>query len=169
MNRFLWMIVLLLTSTSVAWAQPGGGCCRGQRGGMQNEAHQEDMLLFHYLLDHGDQITRSIEELPDGVLTVTESDNPEVAAKIREHVKSMYARVEDDRPIHQRDPLFAEIFQHSDAIEMSMETTEKGIRVRETSEDPYVVKLIKAHAEVVNRFLENGRPEMRRDHAVPAK
>jgi hypothetical protein len=170
MKRSLWMTVLLLATTSIAaWAQPGGGCCRGQRGGMQSEAHQKDTLLFHYLLDHRDEITRTIEELPDGVLTVTESDSPEVAAKIQEHVESMYARVGETRPIHVRDPLFAEIFRHADAIDMSMEKTDKGVRVRETSKDPYVAKLIKAHAEVVTRFLENGRPEMRRDHAVPAK
>jgi hypothetical protein len=100
---------------------------------------------------------------------LTESEDPEIAAKIREHVRSMYDRVEEGRPIHLRDPLFAEIFDHADEIHMEMTETEKGLRVRETSENPYVVKLIQAHAEVVNRFVENGRAEMRKDHAVPER
>jgi len=135
---------------------------------MQDPEHRADMALFLYLLDHGDMIQRTVTTLPDGVETVTESDDAEVAAKIREHVAAMYRRVEDNRPIHARDPLFREIFSHADAIDMKMEPTDKGIRVVERSDDPYVATLIKAHAEVVNRFIANGRAEMMRDHAVPA-
>jgi hypothetical protein len=98
---------------------------------------------------------------------LTESDDPEVAAKIREHVAAMYRRIEEDRPIHRRDPLFAEIFDHADAIEMMMEKTDSGLRVVETSCDPYVAKLIKSHAEVVSQFLVNGRMEMRKNHPLP--
>jgi hypothetical protein len=41
--------------------------------------------------------------------------------------------------------------------------------VKETSDDPYVVKLIQAHAEVVSLFIKNGFDEARRNHEVPAK
>jgi hypothetical protein len=132
-------------------------------------AHHEDMELFHFLLDHRSEIRRSVEVLDDGVETLTESDDLEVAEKIRVHVASMYRRIEEDRPIHRRDPLFAEIFRHADAITMTMEKTEKGIRVRETSTEPYVAKLIQAHADVVSRFIENGRAEMHKNHPVPER
>jgi len=46
--------------------------------------------------------------------------------------------------------------------------TDKGMRVTETSDDAYVVKLIQTHADVVSLFLKNGFPEVHRDHAVPA-
>ena len=136
---------------------------------MGDSAHQEDMALFHFLLDHREEIRRSVEELPDGVETLTESDDAEIAGKIREHVRAMYSRLEEGRPIHARDPLFAEIFRHADKIEMTMENTEEGLRVRETSADPYVAKLIKSHAEVVSGFLANGRAEMRKNHPVPER
>ncbi len=146
--------------------QQGGG----HRGGMKMDAdHQKDMELFHFLLAHGDEIRRTVEELPDGVETLTESDDPEVADQIRAHVRSMYARLEEGRPIHRRDPLFAEIFRHADDIDMTMEPTDKGIRVREASTDPYVVKLIQSHAKVVSAFITNGMAEMRKNHAVPAR
>jgi hypothetical protein len=81
----------------------------------------------------------------------------------------MYRRVKDGRPIHARDPLFAEIFRNADRITMKLEKTVKGVKVIETSEDPYVARLIQAHAEVVNNFLKNGRLEMMKNHALPAK
>jgi hypothetical protein len=134
-----------------------------------DDSHQEDMELFHFLLDHRAEIRRSVTELPDGVLTLTESDVPETASRLREHVRSMYARLEEGRPIHARDPLFAEIFRHADKIEMTMEDTEGGLRVKETSADPYVAQLIKSHAEVVSRFLTEGPAEMRKDHPLPER
>jgi hypothetical protein len=43
------------------------------------------------------------------------------------------------------------------------------VRVVETSEDPYVVALIQAHARVVSAFIANGRAEMMKNHAVPLR
>lgn len=173
MRSLALAVAIAALGTAGAFAQ-GPGCCGGQgrkggkmHGGMDPE-HRTDMEIFHFLLDNGDAITRTVTTIPSGVETVTESEDPEIAAKIREHVRSMYARVKEARPIHQRDPLFAEIFRHADAIDMEMTETAKGIEVRETSEDPYVVKLIQAHADVVTRFIENGRAEMHEDHPVPA-
>jgi hypothetical protein len=129
--------------------------------------HRADMELFHFLLDHRTEITRKVTNLPNGAETLTESANPKVTEKLQAHVASMYKRVKEKRPIHARDPLFAEIFRHSDKITMKLEKTERGVRVTETSDDPYAAKLIRAHAEVVNQFLKNGRTEMRKDHPLP--
>ena len=138
-------------------------------GGGMGADHAADMELFHYLGDHGKEIRRTIKVIPKGVDTLTESDNPEVAEKIRQHVASMSARVAEQRPIHRRDPLFAEVFAHAKQISMTHEATEKGVRVVETSDDPYVAKLIQAHAEVVSLFITNGRAEMMKNHEVPAR
>ena len=52
---------------------------------------------------------------------------------------------------------------------MIHEETVKGVRVTETSEDPYVAKLIKAHAKVVSGFVERGFAEAMKNHTVPGK
>jgi hypothetical protein len=127
------------------------------------------MQLFQELLNHRAQITRQVTTRADGVETLTESDDPGVAKLIQAHVGSMSARVTEARPIHQRDPLFREVFRNADRIQMRYETTEKGVRVVETSTDPYVVKLIQAHADVVSAFITNGRSEMMKDHGVPPR
>jgi hypothetical protein len=136
---------------------------------MMGADHQEDKAVFHFLLDNRDKICRTVTELPDGVETVTESDVPEIAAKISEHVRAMYRRLEDGRPIHRRDPLFAEIFRNADKIEMTMVETDMGLRVRETSSDPYVAKLIKSHAHVLSEFLASGYAEVQKDHPLPER
>jgi hypothetical protein len=129
----------------------------------------EDMVLIHFLLDNGDKITRTVRELPNGVETVTESSDPAIAAKIREHVGAMYRRIEERRPIHARDPLFRELFQHTEKIVMRSERTDGGVRVVETSDDAYVAALIKEHAAVVSKFIANGRAEAMRNHPVPPR
>ncbi|AUX24248.1 uncharacterized protein SOCEGT47_047850 [Sorangium cellulosum] len=142
---------------------PGG---HGPMGG--DSAGSSDRELFHYLLDHRGQVRRQVTMLPDGVETLTESDDPAVAQGIRDHVQAMRRRMEERRPIHARDPLFAAIFAHADRIAMTTTPTEKGVRVKETSTSPEVVRLIQAHATVIDAFLANGHAEVRRDHAAPA-
>jgi hypothetical protein len=125
--------------------------------------------MFHFLLAHRKAIQRHVEKIANGVETVTESDDPEVAATIQRHVKSMHQRLQGGQPIHRRDPLFAAVFANAQKITMRAEPTEKGVRVVETSTDPYVVRLIQAHAEVVNLFVAKGFAEVPINHSVPPR
>ena len=136
---------------------------------MGDGAHAADMQLFHQLFAHRSEITRNVVMRPDGIETVTESINPDVTRLLQTHVTSMLARVKDGRPIHQRDPLFAELFRYADKITPEYEATTHGVRVVETSNDSYVVKLLRAHADVVSAFIANGRSEMMKNHPVPIR
>ena len=163
--RFL----LLIAGMALALMADASAAQRGRgRMGMGLE-HRQDMVLIQFLIEHKDAITRTVTGLPNGVETVTESTNPEVAATIREHVAAMTRRIETGSPIHVRDPLFREIFAHAREIRVRYEATANGVRVTETSEDAYVGRLIKAHAAVVTKFIENGHTEMMRDHPVPPR
>jgi hypothetical protein len=146
----------------------GRGPGRGRgRGGRNDPTFEADHDAIQTLLLSRNAIRRRVTNLPDGVETLTETDNERLRGVLVAHVDAMYARLEDGRPIHQRDPLFAELFRHRERIEMSMELTERGIRVTETSDDPHVVRLIQSHAAVVSLFLKNGHEEVRKNHAVP--
>lgn len=149
---------------------PGGrfGFGRGAGAG-HDDQFATDHEVFFFLLDNRKEIRRKVTNLPDGIETLTESDNPEVAGKIQEHVAAMYERVENQQPIHMRDPLFREIFANAKKIKMEMKETEHGILVKETSEDPYVARLLHEHGKVVSLFLKNGRAELPRNHEVPAR
>ena len=136
---------------------------------MHDPEHMTDMRLFHALFDRRADIVRQVTVRPDGVEALTESRVPAVAAMLQEHVEAMIARVREARPIHRRDPLFRELFAHAAEIVVSYERTATGVRVVESSRDPYVVRLIRAHADVVTAFIANGRSEMMKDHPVPAR
>ncbi|MCA9090064.1 MAG: hypothetical protein KDA90_15695 [Planctomycetaceae bacterium] len=145
---------------------PPVGHGRG-RGHGADAQFAQDHETFFYLLEHRNSITRSIRNVKNGVQTITESTDPAVATKIREHVAAMYDRVESGKPIHMRDPLFREVFRNASKIQLESRATERGIEVIETSEDPYVATLIQLHAQVVSQFIKNGHAEVRKNHPVP--
>lgn len=151
----------------VAVAQQGGGRGPMHHGQGHDPSFQADRAVFHQLLARHDSIRREVTRLDNGVETLTESSDPETAAWIQEHVAAMARRVHERRPIRLRDPLFAELFRHADRIEIAVEDTEHGVRVRETSADPYVVQLIQAHAQVVSLFVKHGFAEAHRNHPAP--
>ena len=93
---------------------------------MGDAAHAADMQLFHQLFEHRTEIDRQVVARDDGVETVTESKNPEVTRLLQTHVAAMLARVKEGRPIHQRDPLFVELFKNADRIEARYELTAGG-------------------------------------------
>lgn len=140
---------------------------RGRRMGPGPEM-RADQEVFHFLLDHHAEIRRSVKRLDNGVETLTESDNKEVATKIQEHAVSMHRRIKDGRGLRFWDELFVAIFQKHASIKMTVEKTEKGVKVVETSDDKAVVILIQAHAEVVSQFVAHGFDEAHKNHPAPA-
>lgn len=169
-NRTLLTLVLQALFVALIAGAPASAQGRGARGGMMGDsAHAADMQLFHQLFEHRAEIDRKVIKRDDGIETVTESKNPTVAGMLKAHVASMLARVKEARPIHQRDPLFVELFKHADKITATSEVTAGGVRVIETSTDAYVVKLLQAHADVVSAFLANGMSEMMKNHPVPQR
>lgn len=146
-----------------------GGCCSGgtAMAGMPGKADTSmtsDMEVFHFLIENRADVRRTVTMLPNGIDTLTESDKPEIAQQIKTHVSAMYGRLKDGRPIHQRDPLFVELFEHADQVEMNITYTDTGIRVVETSADPAVAVLLHKHANAVSGFIRNGMPEVMKNH-----
>ncbi len=170
-KRFHTAAVIQMLLVALITVTPAFG--QGRHGGrgmmMGDPAHAADMQLFHQLFEHRTEINRQVILREDGIETVTESTNPEVTRLLQTHVASMLARVKEGRPIHQRDPLFVELFKNADQIEARHELTAGGVRVIETSKDAFVVKLLHAHAEVVSAFLANGMSEMMKNHPVPPR
>jgi len=165
-SRMVLMGLIFLTWYGSLDAQ-GFGRGPGGSGRGPDQQHAADQQVFHYLLAHHEKIRRTVQLLDNGVETVTESDDPKVASTIQKHVRQMTARLEKPAPIRMRDPLFAELFRHAKKIKIEHQETAKGVKVRETSRDAYVVKLIQAHANVVSAFVEKGFAEASKSHPVP--
>lgn len=157
-------------SDQPASAGEQAGSSRGMGPGHADDSqHQKDHQDFFYLIEHRDSIRRTVKNIPNGVETLTESDDDDVASMIQTHVEAMYGRMENANPIRMRDPLFREVFMNAKKIKMDVEHTDQGVRVTETSDDAYAVKLIQAHSKVVSLWIKNGYSELPKNHAAPAK
>ena len=136
-------------------------------GGQMGGGQMQDMQTIHALFNNHEKVTRTITKTEKGIETLTESDDPKIQAMIKEHVAAMYKRLENKQPIRMWDPLYAELFKQADKIKMEMIPTAKGLKVVETSDDPWVVKLLQSHAEGVSEFVKEGMPSMHKEHPLP--
>lgn len=134
---------------------------RNQMGGMA------DMGTIHSLFAQSGTIRRTVKILPDGIEAVTESSDPATVEMLQAHVASMKLRLEQNQPIRQGDPLFAALFQNADKIQISITPTARGVKVTETSEDAYTVKLLQSHARAVSDFIKKGMAGMHTLHPAP--
>jgi hypothetical protein len=125
--------------------------------GMMSAGMMEDMRVIHELLTNHDRIERRVNDIPGGIRAWTTSSDAEIADLIATHVGQMKTRVEEGEPIRHMDPLFREIFEHHDEIEIDVERIDRGVLVVETSVDPQVALLIRQHAHrAVSEFVAEG-------------
>jgi YHS domain-containing protein len=130
-------------------------------------AQQQDMRTIHALFDSHARIQRTVKNIPGGVEAVTESEDKAVRDLIVEHTWAMKSRLEKKQVIRGWDPLFRALFEHSEKIKLDVTPTAKGVKVIETSADPYVVKLIQSHAAGVSEFTAQGLAVMHKEHPLP--
>lgn len=108
------------------------------------------------LLANNESLVRTVEDIPGGVKTTTTTSSPELAEVLRTHVEDMTARLKADRPVRSWDPVFRDVFDHADEIELRTERLPNGIVVAETTVNPKVVPIIRAHARQVSAFVAEG-------------
>lgn len=136
--------------------------------GMMGGSMMEDMGSIRGLLADHEKVERRVEDIPNGVRTVTTSDDPEVAALIRRHVRQMAARYDRDQPIRMMDPVFRELFRNRDRASLNYQDIPGGIRVTHTSDDPNVILLIRQHARhFVSEAAEEGMTRVMRPTPLP--
>jgi hypothetical protein len=138
--------------------QMGPGMMEMGLGMMGGSATMDERRDLHDLFFNHQRIKRTVTNLPDGIRTVTESDDSRVAETIRKHVVEMGQRVEEGRdpglPIET--PALHAIFRHKDKIKTAYEVTEKGIIVVQTSTAATAVKALQDHAAEVSDLAQRG-------------
>lgn len=113
---------------------------------------------IHAMFLNNEKIRRSVTNLADGIRTLTESDDPEIADTIKRHVADMTQRLAEKRdpglPIES--PALRAIFENYDKIATNIDVTEKGIAITQTSNDAATVALLQKHASEVTAFVKDG-------------
>jgi hypothetical protein len=172
----------LSLATATALGQPAGmgpammhgmehGAASGGHGPMagatamltkQDAGSAADMNLVHDLVMNHTKIKRTVTNLPNGIRTVTESDDPQVAQAIKAHVASMSQRLKDGREFNLFSATLPVLFENQDKITSKVEMTEKGSIVTRTSTDAKVVTALQGHAAEVTELAQEGPAAMRR-------
>ena len=128
----------------------------------QDAGSSADMDLVHEMLFNNTKIKRSVTQLPDGIRTVTESDDPQVAQALKAHVTSMSERLQDGREFNIFSHTLPLLFENRDKIVSKVEMTDKGAVVIQTSTDAKVVAALQGHAAEVTELAQEGMVAMRR-------
>jgi len=119
-----------------------------------------DRGVWQRLLSEHAKIRRVLKHSEkDGVGIVeslTESDDPEVAAQIKDHALAMQARMKVGATVRVWDPVFRELFEQYANVKLDVTPTDKGVRIVETSADPRTIALMRAHAIGVSAFVRHG-------------
>ena len=154
------------SATTIAYAQSPGmmhgsgghGMMSGPVGMLtkQDANSTTDMRLVMDLVHNNTQIRRTVTKLPDGIKTVTESDDPKVAQSIKAHVASMTGRLKDGKEFNLFSTTLPVIFDNAEKIKSVVEMTDKGAAVTRTSTDAKVVAALQAHASEVTELVQEG-------------
>lgn len=144
---------------SAAGEFPGPMAARTQ----PDDAFAADMRLVRDLVHNHQLISRKVTNLPNGIRTVTESDDPRIAQAIKAHVASMTQRLSEGREFNLFSRTIPVLFENRDKIETAVETTEKGTVVTQTSADGNVVAALQAHATEVDELVREGMVAMMRN------
>ncbi|MGZ8471452.1 MAG: hypothetical protein ACXWZ7_18790 [Gemmatirosa sp.] len=112
----------------------------------------------HQLVMSHARIRRTVTNLPNGVRTLTESDDPQVAALIREHIVTTVKRVEarDDPGLPMETPALRAVFRNGDKVRTTTERTATGVSVVQTSDDSVTVAALQTHAAEVSELVAGG-------------
>lgn len=146
----------------------------GMMGMMGGNASPAELDTIHQLVVNHDSITRTVTKLADGIRTLTESDDPRIAELIKDHVAAMIPRMEArrdlDLPIETQ--ALRDIMRNGDKVTTTVETTDKGSIVTQTSTDPAVVAALQEHADgvsdIVSRGMEAIHTAMMNNHGAMA-
>jgi hypothetical protein len=130
-------------------------------GGMMG-ASPADMSLYMEMFNRHNEITRTVEEIPGGIRTTTQSNSPDLVAQLQAHVSSMYSHVERGAEVMCMSGSLPTLFRHANGYRRQLTLTPTGVTAEETADDPALTQAIRAHAQEVTGFVRDGMPPMMR-------
>jgi len=147
-------------AAATAHGKHGKGGHGGEAAGVPGKTKPELMADAHTLLNEHASITRTVEQLPNGVRTVTTTTDPELVAVLQRHPREMAAHLKAGGRVRNGDPVFRGLADHAKEVEISYKDIENGVIATVTSKNEEVVELIRQHAAKVTAMSERGRAAM---------
>ena len=130
--------------------------------GMMGSATAGDMSTYMDLFSRHTEVSRTVVDIPGGILTTTESNAPELVEQLQVHVSSMYGHLQQRAEVTCMSDSLPTLFRNASGYQRQLTLTAKGVTVTETSTDPALTRAIRAHAQEVSGFVRDGMPAMMR-------
>ncbi|HEY0228820.1 MAG TPA: twin-arginine translocation signal domain-containing protein [Mycobacterium sp.] len=127
-----------------------------------------DMSRYSEMFNRHNEITRSVEDIPGGIRTTTQSNAPDLVAQLQAHVSSMYSHLDQGAEVMCMSASLPTLFKHANGYRRQLTLTPTGVIVEETAGDPALTQAIRAHAQEVTGFVRDGMPAMMRGMMDPA-
>lgn len=170
MRRFFGAVLVggMMLSAPLLAQMHGHGHMHGAGGmghdmanmpGLQGEnATPEESAELALMFQRFQTMSREVENLPNGIRTVTRSSDPEVMEALVSHAVGMIDRVgqKDDPKIFIQSPTLDIFFARGERILSEIDVTDEGLIVIQTSDDPEVVAAMHKHAAEVSAMVEQG-------------
>lgn len=171
---------LILAAVALAGAVGAGGMYVAMSGGYDMMGHHGGGMMQHdevnmpglqgenasaqesadlaVMFNNFDTITREVENLPNGIRTVTRSTDPAVMDALVNHSVGMIDRVGqlDDPKILIQSPTLDIFFVRGEAVVSEVSIEDEGLVVIQTSEDPQMIEALHTHAAEVTAMAERG-------------
>lgn len=139
----------------------------GLRGEDATETESAEMAI---MFRNFQTLERTVENLPNGIRTVTSSSDPETMDALVSHVTGMIQRVEEGRDpkVFIQSPTLDIFFQKGEGLVNEIEVNDTGIVVTQTSDDPELVAALQTHAaevtDMANRGMQAVHERMMQQH-----
>ena len=121
-----------------------------------------DMSLYMEMFNRHNEITRTVEEIPGGIRTTTQSNATDLVAQLQAHVSSMYSHLDQRAEVMCMSGSLPTLFRHANGYRRQLTLTPTGVVAEETADDPALTQAIRAHAQEVTGFVRDGMPPMMR-------
>lgn len=138
-------------------------------GGMMGSATPVDMSLYMEMFSRHVEINRTVEEIPGGVRTTTESHAPDLVAQLHAHVSSMYTHLGQGAEVRCMSSSLPTLFRRARDYQRHLTLTPTGAIAEETATDPGLTRAIRAHAQEVTGFVRDGMPAMMNQMMNPGR
>lgn len=134
---------------------------RAQGPGFDGASSGEMSQYMNMFMRHG-ELRRSVEDIPGGIRTTTESDSADLVAELQSHVAAMYARLDRGAEVMCMSSSLPTLFRRAPDYQRRLTFTANGVVAEETATDPEVTRAIREHGREVTGFVVEGMPAMMR-------
>jgi hypothetical protein len=166
-TRTACLVTFVLTVSAAPLVAQGGMMGRGMmgRGGMmggRDSTSAAVLQVVHQLMVNHDKLRRTVVNLPNGIRTLTESDDSAMVQQIQRHVAmtGTFVAAGRDPNLPMSTPALHGVLQNGKKIARRVELTDKGVLVVETSDDAATVALLQQHAAEVTDLVKRGMAAM---------